>query len=183
MSNFGTCSMSHNLVATTMMMMIIFFLSLIVHVNMAEAALRDTTSIFNAWNSSRDEMVEMAGYGEEKLSTVLVTGTLLCKSSSLPHRPVPVSGALVMATCKNIETKNKKHAWARGITDEHGDFIIDLPSHLHAIPKLDKACWVKVLQLPKNSPCRPAFVRKQQGLRLSSAGNGIRSYAAGEILF
>ncbi|MBA0703143.1 hypothetical protein Goari_020636 [Gossypium aridum] len=27
--------------------------------------------------SSRDEMVHLAGYGEEKLSTILVTGTVL----------------------------------------------------------------------------------------------------------
>lgn len=30
--------------------------------------------------SSRDEVVQMAGYGEEKLSTVLITGSLHCES-------------------------------------------------------------------------------------------------------
>jgi preprotein translocase subunit SecG len=30
--------------------------------------------------SSREELVQWAGYGEEKLSTVLVTGTVLCEA-------------------------------------------------------------------------------------------------------
>ncbi|KAJ6332413.1 hypothetical protein OIU76_010745 [Salix suchowensis] len=30
--------------------------------------------------SSREELVQLAGYGEEKLSTVLVTGTVLCEA-------------------------------------------------------------------------------------------------------
>lgn len=34
---------------------------------------------------SRDEMVEMAGYGEEKLSSVLLTAFLLSSSSSPIH--------------------------------------------------------------------------------------------------
>lgn len=31
-------------------------------------------------SSSRDEVVHMAGYGEEKLSTVLITGSLNCEA-------------------------------------------------------------------------------------------------------
>lgn len=27
---------------------------------------------------------------------------------------------------------------ATGVTDEFGDFMIDLPSHLHAIPNLER---------------------------------------------
>jgi len=30
--------------------------------------------------SNREELVQLAGYGEEKLSTVLVTGTILCEA-------------------------------------------------------------------------------------------------------
>lgn len=30
--------------------------------------------------STREELVQMAGYGEEKLSTVLVTGSVLCEA-------------------------------------------------------------------------------------------------------
>ncbi|GAB4826459.1 hypothetical protein Ancab_033354 [Ancistrocladus abbreviatus] len=184
MSNYCGC-MTPNLAATTMPIVFFFFLFLILHTDMTEAAGRDTTSIFQVLSRTRyHDMLEMAGYGEEKLSTVLITGTLLCKTSSILHQqPVPVSGAIVVATCNNIDIKNKKQAWARGVTDEYGDFIFDLPSHLHAIPNLDKACSVEVLRLPKYSPCRTVFVRKHQGLQLSSVGNGIRTYTAGEILF
>lgn len=39
--------------------------------------------------SSRDEMVHLAGYGEEKLSTVLVTGTVLCEACHHRRRRDP----------------------------------------------------------------------------------------------
>jgi len=50
--------------------------------------------------SSRDEMVRMAGYGEDKLSTVLITGMLVCNRACLKashgHRDqlpgLPISG-------------------------------------------------------------------------------------------
>ncbi|GFZ03346.1 pollen Ole e 1 allergen and extensin family protein [Actinidia rufa] len=108
--------------------------------------------------SSGEELVQMAGYGEEKLSSVLV------------------SGALVAVSCHTIE-KTSKSNWVRGTTDEFGDFLMDLPSHLHAIPNLDKRCLVKVLRLPNNPLCHPGFSRKQlTRLKLSSVGNGIRTY-------
>lgn len=44
--------------------------------------------------SSRDEVVQMAGYGEEKLSTVLITGSVNCQArfhnGDQPHAwPIP----------------------------------------------------------------------------------------------
>jgi len=50
--------------------------------------------------SSRDDMVRMAGYGEDKLSTVIITGMVVCDRACLKashgHRhqlpPHPVSG-------------------------------------------------------------------------------------------
>ena len=48
--------------------------------------------------SSREELAEMAGYGEEKLSTVLVSGTVLCEACSDDQNgltnPQTVSGSL-----------------------------------------------------------------------------------------
>lgn len=38
--------------------------------------------------SSREELAKIAGYGEEKLSTVFLHGTLLCGD----HTPHPVQG-------------------------------------------------------------------------------------------
>lgn len=134
---------------------------------------------------SREDMVQVAGYGEEKLSTVLVTGTVLChtcldKESQNPS--LPISGASVSVTC-HASGKKRRSTLAQGITDENGDFIIDLPSELHAVPNLEKTCSVEVHQLPRNSLCQPGFVRKHRGIRLSSVGNGIRTYTARTISF
>ncbi|GFZ10636.1 pollen Ole e 1 allergen and extensin family protein [Actinidia rufa] len=182
--------------------------------------------------SSREELAEMAGYGEEKLSTVLVSGTVLCEACSdengqtnpqtmsvlwgggedskssvdtgVAGKRMKVavgrlsdlrdknrrktgrscfgtalqwSSALVAVSC-HTNQKTSKSNWVESTTDEFGDFLIDLPSHLHAIPNLDKRCLVKISRLPKNSPCHPAFTGKQTGLKLSSAANGIRTYTA-----
>ncbi|KAK3039807.1 hypothetical protein RJ639_027120 [Escallonia herrerae] len=133
--------------------------------------------------SSAEDLTEVAGYGEEKLSTVLVSGTILCEAcldekARLPPRPV--SGAQVAVSCHTGGRKRKSKI-VRGSTDEFGDFLIDLPSHLHAIPNLEKLCLLKVLQLPKNSLCRPAFTVKHKRIKLSSVGNGIRTYTAQRI--
>ncbi|KAL6990620.1 hypothetical protein U1Q18_008736 [Sarracenia purpurea var. burkii] len=133
---------------------------------------------------SREELVQIAGYGEEKLSTVLISGTLLCQScydEEAQTHSHPVSGALVSVSC-NTRRKSSKSNWVEGTTDDFGDFIVDLPSHLHGITNLDRRCLVKVLRLPKNSLCHPTFTGKQKGLKLSSVGNGIRTYTA-EILY
>ncbi|XP_043691915.1 uncharacterized protein LOC122642481 [Telopea speciosissima] len=131
---------------------------------------------------SREEFVEMAGYGEDKLSSVLVTGAVLCEASvdgdSEPHAR-PVSGAKVAVVCNSVRQNMKPDSIA--LTDKYGDFIIDLPSHLHAIPNLEKACTLRVLDLPKSSPCNRVFVRKPKGIRLASLGNGIRTYTTETI--
>ncbi|XP_062161489.1 uncharacterized protein LOC133868575 [Alnus glutinosa] len=136
--------------------------------------------------SSREDLVQIAGYGEEKLSTVLVTGSIHCEAclhGEPQLRAWPVSGALVAVKCHN-HGKNSRSRWAQqGVTDEFGDFVVDLPSQLHAVPNLEKTCSITVLRVPNNSPCRPAHVRKQKGLRLSSVGNSIRIYNAGRIKF
>ncbi|XWS19276.1 hypothetical protein CRYUN_Cryun31cG0001800 [Craigia yunnanensis] len=40
-------------------------------------------------------------------------------------------------------------------------FLIDLPSHLHGIPNLQKICAVKVLRIPSNSMCPPTSFRQE----------------------
>ncbi|XP_058753212.1 uncharacterized protein LOC131626414 [Vicia villosa] len=136
--------------------------------------------------SSRKEVVETAGYGEEKLSTVLITGSLHCEPNHHLHHSHawPIPGALVAVTCQSHGSERKgKSMVAKGVTDEFGDFMVDLPSYLHAIPNLEKVCRVKVVNIPKGSLCRPTRrVKKQNGLfKLSSIGNGIRTYDAGNI--
>ncbi|CAN0890799.1 hypothetical protein LINGRAHAP2_LOCUS16627 [Linum grandiflorum] len=144
--------------------------------------------------ASREEMVELAGYGEEKLSTVLVTGSVVCQacSASVDRRDLhqlhewPVPGAVVAVNCRTRGKKKHRKSTttpARTVTDEYGDFMIDLPSELHGIADFDNMCCVEVLRMPKDSACRPAYVQKHKALKLSSFGNGIRNYSAGKIQF
>ncbi|KAG6387527.1 hypothetical protein SASPL_152719 [Salvia splendens] len=132
--------------------------------------------------SSTDEVVQWAGYGEDKLSTVVIDGKLLCHASfdhRTPPRPFPVSGATVAVFCGR--SGKTKRSWVRGSSNGHGQFIIDLPSHLHAIPNLEKTCQVKVLHLPKSSPCRHAFTGKHKAIELTSIGEGIRTYTTHNV--
>ncbi|EEF39479.1 conserved hypothetical protein [Ricinus communis] len=126
---------------------------------------------------SREELVRLAGYGEEKLSTVLITGTVLCDGT--PLGASPVSGALVGINCG--EWSQQSSAAAEAVTDEYGEFQIDLPSQLHAILNLEKACSLKVLRMPKNSACKLAFGKEGKTLTLLLARDGVRVYTAGEI--
>ncbi|KAL1194600.1 hypothetical protein V5N11_031424 [Cardamine amara subsp. amara] len=119
---------------------------------------------------SRNEMVEMAGYGEHKLSSILLTASLLSSSSS------PISGATIGIKCETGYRMRSK--WIKAVTNELGQFVIDLPSHLHAIPDLDKACIIKPLSIPKRYRCSSKIHR---GLRLISSSNGSRVYTAGNI--
>ncbi|CAG7887969.1 unnamed protein product [Brassica rapa] len=129
---------------------------------------------------SRKEMVEMAGYGEDKLSSVLVTASLLSSSSS------PIPGATVGIKCHTGYRKRSK--WIKAVTNALGQFTIDLPSHLHAIPDLEKACSIKPLSVPKpycyrfnaiTYQCSPT--KTQRGIKLVSSSNGLRVYTAGNI--
>ncbi|KAA8519223.1 hypothetical protein F0562_013479 [Nyssa sinensis] len=172
MSHFHGC----NNLMTIIFLMFIFFFSFL---GTSVVAGRENPLVEL---SSREDLVQMAGYGEEKLSTVLVSGTVLCSDEKAQNHPHPVSGASVAVLCHTSGNwKTRKSNWARGTTDEYGDFLIDLPSHLHSSPNLEKICLVKVLQLPRNSLCRPAFTGDHKGVELSSVGNGIRTYTAQRI--
>ncbi|KAH6795866.1 hypothetical protein C2S51_036852 [Perilla frutescens var. frutescens] len=132
--------------------------------------------------SSRQEVLNWAGYGQDKLSTVVIHGNLLCHHAfnhRLSTHPYPVSGASVAVFCRAYGKKMK--SWARGSTDSYGQFIIDLPSHLHAIPNLEKICLVRVLHLPKSCPCRYAFTGTHKAIKLTSIGEGVRTYTTNNI--
>ena len=72
MSNFCDCK------RLGAMMIIIFLLFIQLTSLMAELEEIKKPILYEL--SSREEMVQMAGYGEEKLSTVLVTGAVLCEA-------------------------------------------------------------------------------------------------------
>ncbi|ESQ55712.1 hypothetical protein EUTSA_v10026465mg [Eutrema salsugineum] len=119
---------------------------------------------------SRKEMVEMSGYGELKLSSVLLTASLLSSSSD------PIPGATIGIKCHT--GIRKRSNWIKAVTNDLGQFVIDLPSHLHAIPDLDKACLIKPLSVPKQFRCSPNIHR---GIKLVSSSNGFRVYTGGNI--
>ncbi|KAM3201593.1 hypothetical protein T459_29093 [Capsicum annuum] len=140
----------------------------------------------------RDDMIKMAGYGEEKLSNVFIYGKVVCHEENyhdcnnivkddnnfeLGSRPM--SGASIGVFCGS--SGKTRRSWARNTTDEDGEFLIDLPSHLHAIPNLEKTCCVKVLHLPRDTICRHAFRGQHKGLELASIGEGIRTYTTQTI--
>ncbi|KAL2483830.1 uncharacterized protein Fot_45274 [Forsythia ovata] len=130
-----------------------------------------------------EDLVNWAGYGEERLSRVVITGELLCHDHRI-HKdsvhPSPVSGASVAVVCGTGCRKTRK-SWTMGTTDGYGEFRIDLPSHLHAIPNLEKICLVKVVHLPQSCSYRHAFTGKHEGMELTSIGEGIRTYTAHKI--
>ncbi|KAL7615754.1 uncharacterized protein LOC111905485 [Lactuca sativa] len=133
--------------------------------------------------SSDDFLRSAAGYGEEKLSTVVVGGSLLCDVfldgiSNLQSNPI--TGASMMVSC-NTGKKTSKSDWTKGRTDEYGDFLIDLPSHLHAVPNIEKKCIVRILHLPKTSPCHQALNGHHTRIKLSSVKNGFRTYTTHNI--
>lgn len=90
-----------------------------------------------------------------------------------------ISGASIGVFCGS--SGKTRRSWARNTTDEDGEFLIDLPSHLHAIPNLEKTCCVKVLHLPRDTICRHAFRGQHKGLELASIGEGIRTYTTQTI--
>ncbi|CAH2078802.1 unnamed protein product [Thlaspi arvense] len=124
----------------------------------------------NRMRWSRKEMVEMAGYGELKLSSVLLTASLISSSSD------PIPGATIGIKCHTGFRSRSK--WIKAVTNELGQFFIDLPSHLHAIPDLEKSCSIKPLSVPNPYRCS---LKIHRGIKLVSSSDGFRVYTAGNI--
>ncbi|CAM0957636.1 unnamed protein product [Alopecurus aequalis] len=132
------------------------------------------------------ELARIAGYGEEQVSTVLVSGQVACELCLRPGSDLLTfeqPGSKVEVTCAT-EGPNKmdKYSSFAATTDEYGNFTIELPSRLHATPSLENACSVKVLELPPDSACGASGSRGfSYSLRLSSSEDGIRTYTTGVI--
>ncbi|XP_019186742.1 PREDICTED: uncharacterized protein LOC109181435 [Ipomoea nil] len=139
----------------------------------------------------REELVKMFGYGEDKISTVQIEGKVVCqtcsdddeRSSRSLH---PISGAWVGILCSRSGRRASYSSWIKGNTDELGDFLIDLPSHLHAIPNLKKTCLVRVLHLPKASICTQhhhyySKPPKHKRIQLIGVQEGTRTYTTHTI--
>uniref|UniRef100_A0A0E0M6E2 Pollen Ole e 1 allergen and extensin family protein n=1 Tax=Oryza punctata TaxID=4537 RepID=A0A0E0M6E2_ORYPU len=135
------------------------------------------------------ELARIAGYGEEPVSTVVVSGQVTCELCICPGSDLlafQLPGAKVEVACET-EGPNTQANSVFTATDEFGNFTLHLPSRLHATPSLENACVVKVLQLPPESACgglrhRPAaFFRLRPSSSLSSSVDGVRAYTAGVI--
>uniref|UniRef100_A0A0A8Z1Y6 Uncharacterized protein n=1 Tax=Arundo donax TaxID=35708 RepID=A0A0A8Z1Y6_ARUDO len=130
------------------------------------------------------ELARIAGYGEEPVSLVSVSGQVACELCLRPGSDLlafELPGAKVAVTCQT-EGRNQVANSAFAMTDEFGNFTIDLPSQLHATPNLEKSCTVKVLQLPIDSSCRLGHrPSSTYGLRPSTGEDGVRTYTTGVI--
>ncbi|KAL6622960.1 hypothetical protein ACP70R_032839 [Stipagrostis hirtigluma subsp. patula] len=132
---------------------------------------------------SAAELARIAGYGEEPVSSVSVSGQVACELCLRPGDHLlafNMPGAKVAVSCKTEGTDQVANA-VFATTDEYGNFTIDLPSQLHATPNLEKACVVKVLQLPVDSCRLHHHPSSTYGLRLSSQEDGFRAYTTGVI--
>ncbi|CAN6875653.1 unnamed protein product [Brassica oleracea] len=134
---------------------------------------------------SRTEMVEMAGYGEQKLSSVIIAGSLLCDTSR-PHLPsiaIPGTYLFMSATVAiKCHTGYKRRSkWIKAVTDDLGEFEIDLPSQLHAIPDMENTCVVKPVHVPKLYRCNHRSTNTHKRIKLVSSTNGFRVYTSGKI--
>uniref|UniRef100_A0ACD5TKV5 Uncharacterized protein n=3 Tax=Avena sativa TaxID=4498 RepID=A0ACD5TKV5_AVESA len=127
---------------------------------------------------SAAELARIAGYGEEPVSSVSVSGQVACELCLLTFE---LPGSKVAVTCAT-EDPNTAANSASATTDEYGSFTIELPSRLHATPSLENACSVEVLELPPDSACRASGRRgSSYRLRLSSSEDGVRAYTTGVI--
>ncbi|CAN6311768.1 unnamed protein product [Urochloa humidicola] len=131
------------------------------------------------------ELARIAGYGEEPVSSVSVSGQVACELCLRPGSDLlafELPGAKVAVLCETGGSNDQVANSVFATTDEFGNFTIDLPSQLHATANLERACTVKVLQLPADSSCRLRHhPSTTYGLRLSSKEDGVRAYTTGVI--
>uniref|UniRef100_A0A7N0UV60 Uncharacterized protein n=1 Tax=Kalanchoe fedtschenkoi TaxID=63787 RepID=A0A7N0UV60_KALFE len=151
----------------------VWVLAVVLGLALAEAR-RQTHPLLDL-SSSREELVDLlAGYGEEKLSTVLITESVLCLDQAASTQPQPISGARVGLACSSGGDKTRKSTWEETETDEYGDFqLIFLPTSTGLRISTESV---------NQTHCKASYARIQhKGIKLSSARNGVRTYTAGKI--
>uniref|UniRef100_A0A0D9XIJ5 Uncharacterized protein n=1 Tax=Leersia perrieri TaxID=77586 RepID=A0A0D9XIJ5_9ORYZ len=130
------------------------------------------------------ELARIAGYGEEPVSRVVVSGQVVCELSLGPPGSdlltIELPGATVGVDCQTEGIKMMANS-VFAITDENGNFTTELPSRLHATPSLEKTCFIKVLQLPLDSVCQLRHGPSSYCIQLSSEEEGFRTYTTGVI--
>ncbi|XP_015699053.2 uncharacterized protein LOC102720850 [Oryza brachyantha] len=134
---------------------------------------------------SPGELARIAGYGEEPVSTVVVSGQVACEFCVRPGSDLltfELPGAKIAVACQT-EGPIRRANSAFGATDELGNFTIHLPSRLHATPRLENACVVRVLRLPPDSACglRHRAAASYRLRQSPATADGVRAYTAGVI--
>lgn len=69
----------------------VFIIFVFLEITPATAAGKHEDSVIQL--SRREELVNWASYGEEKLSTIVISGKLLCHADKHSGHPYPVSGS------------------------------------------------------------------------------------------
>ncbi|CAN7079240.1 unnamed protein product [Brassica oleracea var. botrytis] len=75
----------------------------------------------------------------------------------------------------------RRSKWIKAVTDDLGEFEIDLPSQLHAIPDMENTCVVKPVHVPKLYRCNHRSTNTHKRIKLVSSTNGFRVYTSGKI--
>ncbi|KAL5715608.1 hypothetical protein ACHQM5_017406 [Ranunculus cassubicifolius] len=112
-------------------------------------------------------------------ASMAIKGKVVCKACFDVERglhTLQASGAMVAISCRH----GKRMMNIQNRTNEFGEFIIELPSQLHGIHHLEKACVVDVVELHQNSPCRLP-IRRLKKIKLLSNRNNVRTYTTGKI--
>jgi hypothetical protein len=131
----------------------------------------------------RAESIEFAGYGEEKLSKVVVVGNVFC-NTCLKHQfsqenSHVITGALVALEC-SINRKTTASVTVAE-SDEYGDFSVDVPSAFHPEERMNR-CSVRLLNSPEGS-CNAPSTTAPSKVALIANSNGVRTYTAGSLSY
>lgn len=132
---------------------------------------------------ARSESIEFAGYGEEKLSNVVVVGNVFC-DTCLKHQFSQESSHVITGARVTLECSiNRKTIASVTVaeSDEYGDFTVEVPSLFHPEERINR-CSVRLLSSPEGS-CNTKSKTVPSKLVLLSNSNGVRTYNAGSLSY
>jgi len=132
---------------------------------------------------ARAESIECAGYGEKRLSNVVVVGNVFCdtcfKHQFSEEGSHVIIDALVALEC--IINRKTTASVNVGKSDENGDFSVDVPSPFHPKERMNR-CSVRLLNSSEGS-CNTPSTTAPYKLSLKSNTNGVRTYTAGSLSY
>lgn len=126
----------------------------------------------------RAESIGFAGYGEEKLSSVVVVGNVVC-DTCLKHQFSQESSHVIAGVLLALDCSINRKTTATvnvGESDEYGDFTVEVPSFFHLDERVMNRCSLRLLSSPEDS-CNTPSTTAPSKLVLLSNSNGIRTYS------